>query len=115
MTFLPHVVLAALIYMWARGEERVEGAILVVAALLPFWAIWRQRAHSLGRAFLLGPVTALAIAVGAWIAWDADERDWLMKILAAFFIGTYVLYCLVVFAIAAWWRRRRSKTKTPPS
>jgi hypothetical protein len=99
-------VLAALVYVWARGtSDDLELAIMVVAGVLPFWVIWMQR--TLARAFLFGPVTTLVIAAIAWLAWDADESDWLMKLLAGVALVAYALYSLVVFAVAAWWRRRK--------
>jgi hypothetical protein len=113
MTFLPHATLVVLVLLWAWGVPQMETPITVVAVVLPLWVMWTQRAQSLWRAFLLGPVTLLVIATVAWIAWDADERDWLMKLLAGVVLAGYAVYCVVLFAIAAWWRRRRRKRAAP--
>lgn len=108
MTFLPHALLVALIYLWVHGVVP-DLSILAVAAVAPFWVMWCQRGHSLRRAFLLGPVVMIGAAIAWWLLWDADERDWLMHLLAGAAIVAYAIYNLIVFAIAAIVGRRRRK------
>src|SRR5688500_1704466 len=111
MTFVPHAILVAIAYLWLEGVflPGSEIAFAVTAAVLPFWAMWVGRRHSVLRALLLGPGTAVlgAAAVLVWSLLDPDrapigELDWLLVLVAIAALVLYALYCAVAFAVAAW-------------
>ena len=116
MTFVPHAILLAIAYLWLSGVYLPGSAqvFLAAAVLLPFWALWFGRARPLGRTLLLGPGVAIAGAIAMLVWWVIEagpigDLGWLVVIAVAAAIAGYAAYCAIVFAIAAWWRRRRRR------
>jgi hypothetical protein len=108
--FVPHLLLLALGFLWSRELALwfSDIAFILIAAALPVWALFVPPPRSLWRAFWLGPGVAIALALAVWLPWDpGGDLGGLIKFLVLAAIGIYFLYCGIVFAIAAWSRRRR--------
>ncbi len=117
MTFVPHGILIAIGYLWLEGVflPGSDLAFLITAAVLPVWALWIGRRHSVLRALVLGPGTAIvgAAALLIWAFVDPDSSplghlDLLVLLAAAGALAVYTVYCGIVFAAGAALRR------TPP-
>ncbi len=116
MTFVPHAILVAIVYLWIEGVvlPGSQLAFALTAAALPLWAMWCGRRRSVLRAMLLGPGTAIlgAAAVLVWALLDpasapVGELDLLVLLVAGAALVLYAIYCAVAFALAAWLLRRR--------
>ena len=108
--FVPHLLLLVLGLLWSRGLAIwfVDIGFVLTAAVLPVWALFVPPPRLLWPAFWIGPGIAIALALGAWLPWDpGGDLGGLIKFLVLAVIGIYLLYCVVVFSIAAWSRRQR--------
>ena len=108
--FVPHALLLVLGFLWSRELAIwfAEIGFILTAAVLPVWALFAPPPRSLWRAFWLGPGVVIALALAVWLPWDpGGDLGGLIKFLVLAVIAIYVLYCILVFMIAAWSRSRR--------
>ena len=115
---LPHALIAAA-YLAVSLRVLPEPAFWTVFWLahgaLPIWCALASRSTPLRRAFLVGPGSLISVYVGiiAWFLWDLRDAPghgaWLALLgLLAYLavVGVYLIYCLLVFGVAARWRRK---------
>jgi hypothetical protein len=115
---LPHALIAAAYLAASVGllpEPMFWTVLWLVHVALPIWCVMVSRSVPLRRVFLVGPGSLICAYVGiiAWLFWDLRDAPghgaWLaMLALLAYLaaVGGYLIYCLLVFGVAARWRRR---------